>query len=128
MCEHCREGRTWQEPFVQADEMDFCEYSSEDASEHCERPPSMVTYDRHVEDHLCAEHVALADRQLDEGRGQLLREAGLQQSEDFLPLQEEATCSFIESGPQSLPACGEPATHAKMVIDVSTHCSSHAYG
>ena len=60
MCEHCRSGKMWKED----KEEDVCEWSNPEPLEDedelppmCPNPATRVVWDRHVEDHLCDEHV-----------------------------------------------------------------------
>ena len=76
MCEHCRSGKIWEED----KEEDVCEWSNpaplEDEDElppMCPNPATRVVWDRHVEDHLCDEHVDQENVDLDRGVGDLHR-------------------------------------------------------
>ena len=76
MCEHCRSGKMWKED----KEEDVCEWSNPEPLEDedelppmCPTPATRVVWDRHVEDHLCDEHVDQENVDLDRGVGDLHR-------------------------------------------------------
>ncbi len=133
MCEHCSTGTIWREPFDE--EEGICDYSPEtdegpETPDMCPIQPVAWAFERFVEDHLCQSHMEEENDSLDEGLGEFLREGGLQLSTDFLPISEpqSPSCSYIvfpdESGENRSP-CGQPAKHAKMVIERWSFCQKH---
>ena len=95
----------------------------------CEEPATCLVYERYLEDHLYEEHVAEENRDLDEGLGDFLRDAGFQRSVDFLPIQQEATCDHFVGNPllsETMTTCGKQATFAKMVVEATVLCDEHA--
>ncbi len=133
MCAHCSTGSKWTEPF--GDETESCEYSpgpkeGQEKPGVCPKQPAAWAYERFIEDHLCQRHMEEENDSLDEGLGEFLREGDLQLSTDFLPISEPQPpkCSYIvfpdESGENRSP-CGQPAKHAKMVIERSSFCQEH---
>ncbi len=133
MCEHCSTGTSWTEPF--SEEEGICDSSPEpdegpEIPDMCSNQPVAWAFERFVEDHLCERHMEEENDSLDEGLGEFLREGDLQLSTDFLPISEPLPpkCSYIvfpdESGENRSP-CGQPAKHAKMVIERSSFCQEH---
>ena len=133
MCEHCSTGTSWTEPF--SEEEGICDYSPEpdggpEIPDMCPIQPVAWAFERFVEDHLWQRHMEEENDSLDEGLGEFLREGDLQLSTDFLPISEPQPpkCSYIvfpdESGENRSP-CGQPAKHAKMVIERSSFCQKH---
>ncbi len=133
MCEHCSTGAKWTEPISEED--GICEYSPEpeegrERPGRCRNHPVAWSFERFVEDHLCQRHMEEEDVSLDEGLGDFLRKGNLQLSTDFLPIsrQQLPPCSCIvfadESGQNRSP-CGQPAKHAKMVIERWSFCQEH---
>ncbi len=133
VCEHCSTGTKWTKSFGEED--GICEYSLEpeegrERSGGCPNHPVAWSFERFVEDHLCQRHMEEEDVSLDEGLGEFLREGGLQVSTDFLPITELQLppCSYLvfadESGQDRSP-CGQPAKHAKMVIERWSFCQEH---
>ncbi len=133
MCEHCRSGKMWKED----KEEDVCEWSNPEPLEDedelppmCPNPATRVVWDRHVEDHLCDEHVDQENVDLDRGVGDLHRSFGLQQSVDYLPIRDsQCPCSGYLGNPlqgEPVTKCLNPASHAKMVIEKYTYCVEHA--
>ncbi len=121
MCEHCLVEKVWAEP-IGDEEQEQCEYDSE--GEECTALASYLISDRHVEHHLCQEHVDLANDLLDKGLGPFLRAAGVQQSVDYLPVGPGEVCDHIAPG--SLEACGNQATHAEMLTSILAFaCERH---
>ena len=133
MCEHCSTGTIWTESFDE--EEGICDHSPEpdegpDIPDMCPIQPVAWFLERFVEDHLCQRHMEEENDSLDEGLGEFLRKGGLQLSTDFLPISQPQPpqCSYIvfpdESGENRSP-CGQPAKHAKIVIERSSFCQEH---
>ncbi len=133
MCEHCSTGTSWTEPF--SEEEGICDSSPEpdggpEIPDMCPNQPVAWSLERYVDDHLCQRHMEEENDSLDEGLGEFLREGGLQLSTDFLPIsgQQLPLCSYVvfpdESGENRSP-CGQPANHAKMVIERWSFCQEH---
>ena len=133
VCAHCSTGSRWTEPF--GDETESCEYSLEPKEGRekpgvCPKQPAAWAYERFIEDYLCQRHMEEEDIQLDEGLGDFLRKGNLQLSTDFPPISEQQSppCSYVvfadESGKDRSP-CGQPAKHAKMVIERWSFCQEH---
>ena len=133
MCEHCSTGTMWTEPYDE--EEGICEYSPEpdegpEIPDMCPNHPVAWSLERYVDDHFCQRHMEEENDSLDEGLGEFLREGGLQLSTDFLPISQPQSplCSYIvfpdESGENRSP-CGQPAKHAKMVIERWSFCQEH---
>ena len=110
MCEHCRSGKMWKED----KEEDVCEWSNPEPLEDedelppmCPNPATRAVWDRHVEDHLCDEHVGQESVDLDRGVGDFYRSFGLQRSVDYLPIRDsQCPCS----GYLGNPLASEPMT------------------
>jgi hypothetical protein len=133
MYEHCSTGTVWTEPYSEED--GICEYSPEpeegsEMPDMCPNYPVAWDYQRFVENHLCDRHMEEDNARLNRGVGNILRQADLQLSTDFLPIsgQPLPPCSYIvfgdESGQDRSP-CGQPAKHAKMVIERWSFCQQH---
>ena len=131
MCEHCGKLRTWFEK-IDKSEGYGCEHMGDESSdiELCGQPATVLMKERYVEDHLCEEHVALENKDLDEGLGDFMRSFGLQESCDYIPIVSEESCGYVDlqsaSKGKDLMPCGKKATHAKVVIDGTTLCENHA--
>ena len=107
-----------------------CEWVGEQSQdlEGCGRTASHVVYERYVEAHLCAEHLAEENQDRDEVLGDLLQLSGFQLSIDFLPIREAATCNHAGNPlvGDATGECGKPATHAKVVVEQYFYCDIHA--
>ena len=122
MCEHCKKdsvsGR-----YAEPDEQIQCE-TSEEYGPRCPEKGLYVVFDKHVEHHLCDDHLTDERNEYFQGKGEFL--AGLEEDVQFEKIEGTAPeCDFLITGP-SLRRCGERATHAKIVVDPYILCPSHA--
>lgn len=131
MCEHCKRYQKWGTP-LNEEELDGeegpCEWIGEETEGFatCEDPVSCIVYDRYVEEHLCEQHVASENADLDAGLGDFLRTFGMQESCDFLPITQEETCEHVDNPlDENWVQCGRRATHAKVVVQPSALCDEH---
>jgi hypothetical protein len=87
-----------------------------------------------VEDHFCESHALLNMNIIDSGLGDAYRAAGLQVSEDYLPIEkpeeEREECSYMPPpgllNPGSLPSCRQLATYAHLAVEEYALCRTHA--
>ncbi len=127
MCEHCSSESWWTGPL--GNDEAICEYSDEHSNIRCLAPPTAWSYERYVEDHLCAEHTEEENVLLDEGLGNILRDSGYHRSVDYLPIGENASdlCSYWveDDSERGHGACDKPARFATMVIERKAYCAEH---
>ncbi|MDA1272270.1 MAG: hypothetical protein O3A93_13615 [Chloroflexi bacterium] len=87
---------------------------------------STAWYERRVESHLCAEQMEKDNFLLDQGHGDFLRQVGLQEGVDYLPIEGEQPCDYPEGNPlmgQELMECTRAAKFAKMVEEIYNYCN-----
>ena len=123
MCEHCKKdsvsGR-----YAEPDEQIQCETSEED-SPRCPEKSLYVVFDKHVEHHLCEDHLTDERNEYFGGKGELLVLAG-EEGVEFERIEGTAPeCDFLIMGPP-VHRCGGRSTHAKIVVDAYSLCPSHA--
>ncbi len=123
MCEHCDAGTSW-EKAVSKDDRIPCQFHLEtepgQAEFHCGAFATRQFTERVVERHLCAAHQAQENAALDQGLGDALREAGLQEGVDFLPIALQPEQCDEED-------CDAPAAYAEMVVSTYSFCTLHSY-
>ena len=86
----------------------------------CDSPAEAVVFLRQCDGHLCTTHMEEMSQNLDDGLGDLYREAGIQRGEDFLPIEtdpveicdqcrhrerHEVTARFAEMAVVDEPVC-----------------------
>jgi hypothetical protein len=150
MCLYCEQDEVWGEPLEpdEADEEYQCEWldetdrddeddEDEEDEEDLEQSRCLsralhAVHQRYVDEHLCAEHADAVRRDLSEGLGDLLAQAGLEDECEFLsiPLGSEV-CEYAHPLDMIRPAvevteCGSPATYAKRVVTTTFLCTPHA--
>ena len=136
MCGHCKTNRVSAEALPPQEESLPCEYITDfddETTEECAREAIYLVSEYYCEDHLCEEHMREVSALLDEGFGNFLRAAGLQQATDFLPIREPAECGHLAPDPRRLiglegeaNSCGKRAVYAHMVWERSAYCGEHA--
>ncbi len=85
MREHCQIGRASDEPLPEGSDPDRCEYIVEEGEIECPVKASYVVSEYSCDTHLCEEHMQDMNTHLDEGLGDFLRFAGLQQATERMP-------------------------------------------
>lgn len=134
MCEHCTGTKISGKdlgPGERTGCQRFIPPNEEEASslgQECGKLAAYVVRKRYVEEHLCAEHVEEEDEAIHDGLGDFMRELGIQESCEFLPIRQEATCDGLGNllSGASLERCARRATYAKLVVEESVVCAQHA--
>ena len=144
MCEYCSDSEIWGEPLkVDQGERVECEWLPEpddddfefeddpaeifDAPPSCEKPATLLVYNRYSDDHLCEQHLRDERQELAAGLGDFLNELGHEQSTEFVSINAEVECDFMGSLlTESVRRCGSPASVVKVVVQESMLCAKHA--
>ena len=111
--------------YIEPTEQTQCQASKEDGTQQCPENSLYVVFDKHVEHHLCDEHLTEERNAYFRGKGGFLE--GLEEGVEFEKIKGNTTseCDYYIQGPP-LHHCGGRATHAKIVVDVYFLCPLHA--
>lgn len=132
MCKHCDEQDLLDVEWLDEEEEADCEWIAEDDEGEddeeddeldreavlCDEPATLLVTMRMVDAHLCPKHHASLVQQFEEGLGDMLAAAGLQDDVEFLdiPADDDETCS----------ECSNRATKAQVVTYHQYYCTDHA--
>jgi hypothetical protein len=96
--------------------------------DECEHPAKFVVGDWLPEGHLCEKHMQQENRQLNEGKGEFLRQFGMQAAVDFLPITARIPCGAVENFLRQSPAkrCEDEASWVKFALEEFLLCEEHA--
>ena len=127
MCEYCSESEITVEKLPPSDEELPCEWISEEFGPGaCEESATYSVSDWFVEDHLCETHKRATEKAMQEGLGDFLESAGFRAEFEIRPIQQEEECDYMDLAAADWKPCGQKASYAKYILDVSLYCAEHA--
>jgi hypothetical protein len=126
MCEYCSKTETTVEKLA-SDEQLPCEWISEEFGPGaCAELATYSVSDWFVEDHLCEAHKLATEKEMQEGLGDFLENAGFRAQFEIRPIKQEETCEYIDHTSTDWELCGKKASYAKYILDTSVYCAEHA--
>ena len=131
MCEHCRRitkhrVRKLTAEMINGESMpcDYCAVERDDL----DTPAWWIVQQLQVETHYCEEHANKRMELAEEGPGDILRAAGLEEENDFWPIIEQVDCDYKsppEGEEEKSERCARPAIYAYASVSDSFLCEEH---
>ncbi|MGH7798795.1 MAG: hypothetical protein ACREQ2_28350 [Candidatus Binatia bacterium] len=126
MCEYCHETETTVERLT-SEEIFPCDWISEEVGPGaCAEQAVYAVSEWYVEDHLCDAHRLETEKEMEEGLGEFLDNAGFGSQFEIKPIEQEETCDYFVPTSADWKPCGRKAIFAKYILDTSLVCAGHA--
>lgn len=126
MCEYCSKSETTIEKLDSDEELPCDYFSEEDEPGACDEPAVYAVSLWFVDDHLCETHKRATEKEMAEGLGDFMENAGFDSKFEIRAIEQEETCDYTDPLSNDWAPCGRKATYAKYILDTSLLCAEHA--